>query len=67
MFYRYNLENGLQFYSVFPPNYIKPIYKKDEQEALYQEETELKQFSLSPIKPAKTNNTCSEFHDELVR
>ncbi|KOX69010.1 28S ribosomal protein S7, mitochondrial [Melipona quadrifasciata] len=64
---RCNLENSFQFYSVFPPNYIKPIYKKDEQEALYQEETELKQFSYSPVQPAKTNNTCSEFHDELIR
>ena len=60
---RHNLENGVQFYSVFPPNYVKPIYKKEEQEAIIKE----KKLAHVPIKPAYTSETCSEFHDKLVR
>lgn len=65
-FYRYNLGNDVQFYSVFPPNYIKPIYKKDEQELIYKN-TKTEQLIHAPIKPASNFETCSEFHDILVR
>ncbi|XP_043594654.1 28S ribosomal protein S7, mitochondrial [Bombus pyrosoma] len=63
---RHNLENGVQFYSVFPPNYVRPIYKKDEQEAILKE-TEDKKLDHVLIKPAYTSETCSDFHDKLVR
>lgn len=63
---RRNLENGVQFYSVFPPTYIKPIYKKDEQEIIFNETVD-KKLTHIPIKPAYTSETCSEFHDNLVR
>ncbi|XP_006620756.2 28S ribosomal protein S7, mitochondrial [Apis dorsata] len=63
---RYNLGKDIQFYSVFPPNYIKPIYKKDEQELIYKN-AKIKQLMYAPIKPATNFETCSEFHDILVR
>ncbi|XP_050470999.1 28S ribosomal protein S7, mitochondrial [Bombus huntii] len=63
---RHNLEYGVQFYSVFPPNFVEPIYKKDEQEVIFKETAD-KKFAHVPIKPAYTSATCSEFHDKLVR
>lgn len=51
---------------MFPPNYEKPIYKKDEQEAIFKETAD-KKLAHVPIKPAYTSETCSEFHDKLVR
>ncbi|KAG6800839.1 28S ribosomal protein S7, mitochondrial isoform X1 [Apis mellifera caucasica] len=63
---RYNLGNDIQFYSVFPPTYIKPIYKKDEQELIYKS-PKINQLIHAPIKPATNFETCSEFHDIIVR
>lgn len=57
---------SIQFYSLFPKSYVPPIYKKDQQKEIL-ETSEGKILSLTPIKPALTADTCSEFHDETVR
>ncbi|CAK9798966.1 28S ribosomal protein S7, mitochondrial [Anthophora plagiata] len=63
---RCNSASSIQFYSVFPPNYVEPVFKKEEQEALFNG-TQVNELTYSPIKPAKSSDTCSEFHDFLVR
>ncbi|XP_076766539.1 mitochondrial ribosomal protein S7 [Xylocopa sonorina] len=62
---RHDSVSSVRFYSVFPPTYIKPIYKKDKQQML-DEEQKTKALAHIPIKPAFSSETCSEFHDELV-
>ncbi|KAL6262328.1 hypothetical protein P5V15_007419 [Pogonomyrmex californicus] len=52
-------------YSVFPPIYIKPIFKKNEQEALFQSD-EAKKIKHELVKPALATDTCSDFYDERV-
>ncbi|CAL7933873.1 unnamed protein product [Xylocopa violacea] len=62
---RHDSVSGIKFYSVFPPNYVRPIYKKDKQQMVVEKEGKI--LIHAPIKPALTSETCSEFHDELVR
>ncbi|XP_029054203.2 28S ribosomal protein S7, mitochondrial [Osmia bicornis bicornis] len=57
---------SIQFYSLFPTSYVPPVYKKDQQKEIF-ETPEGKQLSHTPIKPALTSDTCSEFHDEIIR
>ncbi|XP_012221176.1 small ribosomal subunit protein uS7m [Linepithema humile] len=52
-------------YSVFPPTYIKPTFRKDEQEALLND-PESKKIVHYPVKPALASDTCSEFYDPRV-
>lgn len=52
-------------YSVFPPSYIQPTYRKEDQEALFQTE-EAKKIIHMQIKPATVTDTCSEFYDTRV-
>ncbi|CAK9833016.1 28S ribosomal protein S7, mitochondrial [Anthophora retusa] len=63
---RCNSAIPIQFYSVFPTHYVEPIYKKEEQETLFKE-TPLTELVHLQVKPAKTYDTCSEFHDPQVR
>lgn len=63
---RCNSAISIQFYSVFPKNYVEPVYKKEEQEKLFKE-TSLNELTHLHVKPAKSFDTCSEFHDSLVR
>lgn len=58
--------NGVQFYSVYPKHYVKPVFKKDQQEQLYKS-LEEKEVTHIAIKPALNDDTSSEFHDELIR
>ncbi|KAH0540870.1 28S ribosomal protein S7, mitochondrial [Cotesia glomerata] len=57
---------SVKSYSVFPPSYVKPIFKKDQQ-ALLQETGEADRLAHVPIKPAFHDETCSEFHDPIAR
>lgn len=43
-----------------------PVFKHDDQLVL-EEEKQLQKLSLQGIKPAFSDDTCSEFHDSLVR
>ncbi|XP_050525192.1 28S ribosomal protein S7, mitochondrial [Daktulosphaira vitifoliae] len=52
-------------YSVYPPHFNEPIYKKQEQSKLY-ENGEIEKWKLTPVKAAKSNETCSVFHDPVV-
>jgi hypothetical protein len=52
-------------YSVFPPRYIPPIYRKEDQETMFQSD-EAKKIMHEQIKPALVTDTCSEFRDERV-
>ncbi|XP_050425117.1 28S ribosomal protein S7, mitochondrial [Adelges cooleyi] len=52
-------------YSVYPPHYGNPIYKKEELNKLY-ENGEIEKLKLIPVKAAKSNESCSEFHDPVV-
>lgn len=53
-------------YSVYPPNYIKPTFKKDQQATLI-ESGEALEIAHTPILPTLSNNTSSEFHDDVVK
>ncbi|XP_077277474.1 small ribosomal subunit protein uS7m-like [Temnothorax americanus] len=52
-------------YSVFPPHYIQPIPRKEDQEALFQSD-EAKKIVHEQVKPALVMDTCSEFYDKRV-
>lgn len=52
-------------YSVYPPHYGEPIYKKQDLDKLY-ENKEIDNFKLIPFKAARSNETCSTFHDPVV-
>uniref|UniRef100_T1GAS7 Small ribosomal subunit protein uS7 domain-containing protein n=1 Tax=Megaselia scalaris TaxID=36166 RepID=T1GAS7_MEGSC len=51
--------------SVYPKNYIEPIFKKEDQEALTKSGEHLKVAHI-PIKAARNNDTVSVFHDEVI-
>ncbi|XP_017881360.1 28S ribosomal protein S7, mitochondrial [Ceratina calcarata] len=63
---RCNSAGTVQFYSVFPKNYMPPVFKKDELEQIYEEEKN-EELAHVPIRPATNTDTCSEFHDPLVK
>ncbi|KAG7209605.1 hypothetical protein KM043_011262 [Ampulex compressa] len=63
---RQNGFGNIVHYSVYPPRYVKPVYKHNEQKALEGTEQEKILFH-APIKPATSNDTSSEFHDPVVR
>ncbi|XP_011701349.1 PREDICTED: 28S ribosomal protein S7, mitochondrial [Wasmannia auropunctata] len=52
-------------YSVFPPHYIKPTFRKEDQETLFKSD-EAKKIVHEQVKPALVTDTCSEFYDERV-
>ncbi|XP_012543640.1 28S ribosomal protein S7, mitochondrial [Monomorium pharaonis] len=52
-------------YSVFPPTYIQPTFRKEDQEALFQSD-EAKKIVHQQVKPAFVTDTCSEFYDKRV-
>ncbi|VVC33947.1 Ribosomal protein S7 domain [Cinara cedri] len=52
-------------YSVYPPHFGEPIYKKQELDKLL-ETGGIENFKLIPFKAAKSNETCSIFHDPVV-
>lgn len=52
-------------YSVFPSRYIQPIYRKEDQETLFQSD-ETKKIVHEQVKPALVTDTCSEFYDKRV-
>ncbi|XP_055300368.1 28S ribosomal protein S7, mitochondrial [Sitodiplosis mosellana] len=51
--------------SVYPPYYIEPIVKKEDQERLKEENT-FKELAHKKIKAAKTNVTSSSLQDPVV-
>ncbi|KAM0737065.1 Small ribosomal subunit protein uS7m [Formica fusca] len=63
-FKRCNLTSFKREYSVFPQHYIKPIYRKEEQEVLQSEEA--MKIAHQQVKPAFVTDTCSEFYDARV-
>jgi small subunit ribosomal protein S7 len=52
-------------YSVFSPSFVKPVFKKDEQEELIKS-GEISKIAFMPIMPPRNNDTCSIFHDHRV-
>lgn len=52
-------------YSQFAKNFVDPVYKKDEQEAMIKS-GEIAKIAYLPIKPPRNNDTCSVFHDHRV-
>jgi small subunit ribosomal protein S7 len=52
-------------YSVYPPHYVEPVFKKQDIDKL-QESGEIENYKLVPFKAARSNDTCSVFHDPLV-
>jgi len=63
--FRCNLTSFRREYGVFPPHYVEPIYRKDEQEALFQSK-EAMDIAHQQVKPAQVTDTCSEFYDAKV-
>ncbi|XP_076247042.1 mitochondrial ribosomal protein S7 [Calliopsis andreniformis] len=56
----------IQFYSIFPSNYVKPVYRKEEQDNLYENE-EIRKLIHLPILPASAVETSSEFYDANIK
>lgn len=52
-------------YSVYPPHFSEPIYKKQNLDQLY-ENGKIEEYKLIPFKAAKNNETCSVLHDPVV-
>ncbi|XP_025203239.1 28S ribosomal protein S7, mitochondrial [Melanaphis sacchari] len=52
-------------YSVYPPHFSEPIYKKQDLDKIY-ESGEIENYKLIPYKAARSNETCSVFHDPIV-
>lgn len=52
-------------YSVYPPHFSEPVYKKQELDKIY-ESGEIENYKLIPFKAARSNETCSIFHDPIV-
>jgi len=52
-------------YSVYPPHFGVPVYKKDELDKLY-ETGAIENYKLIPFKAAASNQTCSVFHDPMI-
>lgn len=51
--------------SVYPPHYIEPIVKKEEQQRL-KDENKFKELAHKPIKAARTNLSSSSIQDPTV-
>jgi hypothetical protein len=51
---------------MYGPQFVDPIYKKEQQEALY-ESGEIDNILHVPVKAPHVDATCSVFHDDLVR
>ncbi|XP_014215821.1 28S ribosomal protein S7, mitochondrial [Copidosoma floridanum] len=54
-----------RFYSVFPKQYVQPVFEKNVQ-AEMEKAGELQEIKHLPIKPAFTPHTSSEFYDPIV-
>lgn len=52
-------------YSVYPPHFGEPVYKKKDLDKLYENE-KIEEYKLIPFKAARSNETCSVFHDPVV-
>lgn len=53
-------------YSQYSADYIKPVFKPEEQDALEGTEERMR-MAHSLIRPATNDDTSSEFHDHLVK
>lgn len=62
----FNLYGNQRFYSMYPDHYITPIYSKEEQNELWKSQ-KMKELLYTCIKPARSSDSCSEFHDDLVK
>ncbi|XP_063234464.1 small ribosomal subunit protein uS7m isoform X2 [Bacillus rossius redtenbacheri] len=51
---------------MYAPYFVEPVFKKEKQEQL-KEDGELDKITHVPIRAALNDQTCSVFHDELVR
>ena len=51
--------------SSYGPHFVEPVYKKDQQQSLF-EAGEAAKLAHVPIKAARNNDTSSVFHDHLV-
>lgn len=52
--------------SQYPSYYIKPIYKQETQEEMYKS-GEGQKLAHIPVRAALNDQTCSVFHDELLK
>lgn len=52
-------------YSVYSPYFREPVYKKEDLDKLY-ETGEIEHYKLVPFKAARSNETCSSYHDPVV-
>jgi small subunit ribosomal protein S7 len=50
---------------VYSPAFVKPVFKKDEQEEMIKS-GEISKIAFMPIMPPRNNDTCSVFHDHRV-
>jgi hypothetical protein len=62
-FRRVNIVNA---YSMYGPQFVEPVYKKEKQKSMY-ESGEAENILHVPVKAALVDATCSVFHDDLIR
>jgi hypothetical protein len=58
--------NRVNAYSMYSPQFVEPVFKKEKQESMY-ESGEIKDILHVPVKAPRVDATCSVFHDDLVR
>lgn len=58
--------NIVNSYSMYGPQFVEPIFKKEKQESMY-ESGEVENILHLPVKAARADATCSVFHDDVVR
>lgn len=52
-------------YSVYPPHFREPVYKKEELDKLCESKA-IDNYKLIPFKAVASNHTCSVFHDPMI-
>jgi small subunit ribosomal protein S7 len=58
--------NIVNSYSMYGPQFVEPVFKKEKQESMY-ESGEIENILHLPVKAARPDATCSAFHDDVVR
>jgi len=66
MFSDFRSLNIVNSYSMYGPQFVEPVFKKEKQESMY-ESGEIENIVHLPVKAARPDATCSVFHDDLVR
>lgn len=56
----------LRCYSIYPQSYVKPTFRKDEQEELFNSD-KLQALKVTNIRPTESDQNSSEFYDAKIK